>query len=126
MKENIKKVIIKILTETDELCLTRLKGYESFRNIGLGDIDWVIKNKDNDNKSMNILFITGLNIDTIDCFYELSSDGIIKIVPAEFWIHAFEGSEIYDLPIAKDDTKTYKTLHWSPRLIKRGINFKLI
>lgn len=121
MKEKIKKLIIDILTESEEITLTALKNHELFKKLCSGDLDWTIS--DEQGETMNILFMAGLNLDCIESFYELSSDKIIKIVPSDFWAVGHDGGEAYDLPIANSFIK-YKTLHWSPRLIKRDINFK--
>lgn len=121
MKENIKRVIIEILSEKEEIPLTGLKHYESFNTVGVGEYSFELPN--DEGTSRNILIIDGVNKDCIDCFVELLRSEIIVLAPTEMWVFIHEGAEIYVLPIAHT-LKTYKELHWKPMLLKRGSKFK--
>lgn len=122
MKEEIKNAIVSILSRKPELNLTGLKRYKSFTSIASGDIDWIINDKDG--VYSNILFMSKLNSDCINSFYELAHEGVIEINQTDLGSYLFDSDEIYTFPIATKRIN-YKTLHWMPTVIKRGKNFQL-
>lgn len=62
--------------------------------------------------STNIMFWNGWNIESIDIIKRIIISRIVlyRALPTEY----LSFSKMYNLPIAKDLNRTYKTLHWYP------------
>lgn len=119
----MKDKIIEIVNEFHDIAITALK--KQIPEI-CGDFDLMLTTKDiNDS---NILIISGVNAEFIQAITELHQNEIIDYRPVDIYTIMFDQGEIYNLPIvkARKKFKQYKSLHWLPIIIAKGVNFPKI
>lgn len=111
--------IIRIIREYDNISISALKNRLE-NSKGSLDFQFPLKSIENS----NMLLVSEVSEDFIETINNLIQDEVISFIPTDPMVVAFDGGDIYQLPVAKaKKPKEYKNLHWLPLLLKKGINF---
>lgn len=115
----MEKLIIELLRKENDLSVTsipnRIEGAK-------GDYDFYFPAKGIENS--NILLVAGVSKEFITAMANLITAKVLTFEQCSVFVVSFDGGDIYDLPIVKSHKLEYKTPHWLPLLIKKGVNFK--
>jgi hypothetical protein len=110
--------IIQVVSRMSDLALSSFKNHIEDAK---GDFDFLFPIKGG--KKSNILLISGVSKEFIEAINKLITNQIITFDLCSFFVVNSDGGEWYDLPLAEGHEKSYKSLHWLPLLIKKGVKF---
>jgi len=115
----MKKAIIEIIGDLNDITITGLKGRLANAK---GEFDFFYPMESVENS--NMLLVSHVSEEFIQAIGELIEQEVLSFSPTNVFVAAHDGGEVYTLPIVKSKKpRVYEKPHWLPLLLVKGKKF---